>query len=134
MRVLKDHIYYNGGAKTVCVSACLNHFGIKPDQYHYTSSNGNRAAYKNVLRRFGWSVRSRKSMFKISNGSQTLTAVKRMMAKSDYTASDKFLVECHQSKKGHLITMNGNGEVIVDTARGMKWRVHDICIVENKGD
>ena len=56
-----EHIYYDGGTKTVCVSTVLSFFGIHPDEYHYTSSNKNITAYKNILRRKGYSVRSKKS-------------------------------------------------------------------------
>lgn len=126
---LRVHQYYHGGAKTVCVSTCLNYLGISPDRYHYTSSNGNVAAYKNVLRRFGYSVRSRKSEFRIKN-SPTMTDLRKKLRKSQYTSKDLFLVHGYQSKKAHLMILNGNGETVIDTSLGSKWRVLDISIVE----
>ena len=126
---LNEHKYTNGGTKTVCVSTCLNFFGIRPSEYHYTSSNNNIYSYKNVLRRFGYSVRSRRSMFKIKK-SPTMTSVKRMMRKSDYTQNDYFIVSGCQSRKAHLMVMNGNGEIIIDTAPNSRWKVRDISIVE----
>jgi hypothetical protein len=87
-KTLTDHIRHNGGSKTVCVSTCLNFFGIKDNQYHYTSSNTNRTAYINVLRKFGYSVRSKKSEFKALKY-PTMTQLKENMRKSKYGASEQ---------------------------------------------
>jgi len=128
-RKLNEHIHTNGGHKTVCVSTCLSFFGIQPNQYHYTSSNGNRYAYKNVLRRFGYSVRSRNSMFKVKKR-PTMTGLKQMLRKSEYGASDYFVVIGRQCKSAHLMVLNGNAETLIDTAPNSRWKIEDIAIVE----
>jgi len=129
-QVLSDHIRHAKGSKTVCVATCLSYFGIPIDSYHYTSSNGNINAFKTVLRK-QWSVRSRKSQFKISKR-PTMTELRRMLKKSEYTNNDKFIVSGINSTSAHLMVLDGNGETIIDTARGCKWRIRDITIVENK--
>ena len=129
-KTLYDHIDHNGGRKTVCVTTCLNYFKVPFDSYHYTSSGSNIQAYKNVLRRH-WSVRSRKSEFKVSKF-PTMTQLRSMMKKSNYTDKDKFIVSGFQSKSAHLMVLDGNGETIIDTAKGMKWRIRDVAIVEAK--
>ena len=116
--------------KTVCVTTCLNYFKVPFDSYHYTHSKSNVQAYKNVLRRH-WSVRSRKSEFKVSKF-PTMTQLRSMMKKSNYTDNDKFIVSGFQSKSAHLMVLNGNGETIIDTAKGKKWRIRDVAIVEAK--
>ena len=127
---LNDHIYHGKGYKTVCVSTCLDFFGIPFDGYSYTSSDKNMMAYKNVLRRFGWSVRSRKSEFK-SMKYPTLSKLRSTMKKSDYCDDQYFLVKVFQSRSAHLIVLNGNGETVIDTAPKKRWRVADVCIVES---
>lgn len=128
-RVLSAHVRHSKGTKTVCVSSCLSFFGIKPETYSYTSSEKNIQAYIGVLRRNGYSVRSKKSEFKAMNGC-TMTTLRRNMKKSKYTAKDYFVVSGYQSKKAHLMVLDGNGETVIDTAKGMKWRVRLVSIVE----
>jgi hypothetical protein len=130
-RTLDKHIRHDGGSKTVCVSTCLNFFGIPDTSYHYTSSKGNVRAYVGVLRRFGYSVRSKKSEFKATK-CPTMTELKRNMRKSSYTSSDYFIVCGQQKKSAHLMVLDGNGKTIIDTAKGMKWRITQVCIVEKK--
>jgi hypothetical protein len=130
-RELADHIRFNGGSKTVCVSTCLSFFGIRANTYHYTSSKSNLYAYEDVLRRNGFSVRSRQSEFKVKENITTLTELKSRVKKSKYTANDLFIVYLVQSTKAHLIVINGEGETLIDTSNG-RWRVGCISIVENK--
>jgi len=131
--VLNDHIWYdNGNAKTVCVSSCLMYFGIRPNKYHYTGTTKNRFAYKQILRRLGYNVRSRKSEFKIGKFSKdmpTMTELKSRLRKSNYTDNDKFLVCGFQKGSAHLMVLDGKGDIIVDTAPQKKWRIEDICLV-----
>ena len=94
-----DHIYYNNGSKTVCVSTCLNYFGIPSDSYRYTSSEKNVYAYKNVLRRNEYSVCSRKSEFGCTTKRISLTTL----------------------TSAHLIVLDGNGNTIIDTAPNSRW-------------
>lgn len=126
---INDHINHSKGVKTVCVSTCLNFFGIPFEAYHYTSSAKNISAYKNVLRRFGYSVRSRKTEFKALKPI-TMTELKRNMKRSKYTESDLFIVSGFQSKCAHLMVLNGQGETIIDTAPNKKWRIRQVSIVE----
>jgi hypothetical protein len=131
--ILNKHIYFDGGAKTVCVSTCLAFFGIMPNEYVYTSSKGNVNAYENVLRRKGYSVRSRKSEFGIKK-IVTMTELRRKLKSSDYTANDLFIVVGYQRKSAHLMVLNGNGETVIDTAPNSKWHISDINIVELKSN
>ena len=130
-RTLNEHIYHSKGCKTVCVTTCLNFFNIPFDTYCYTSSDRDIFTYKNVLRKFGWSVRSRKAEFKALKPI-TMTQLRRNMKKSNYTENDYFIVSGFQSKKAHLMVLNGNGETIIDTAEGMKWKIRGVSIVERK--
>jgi len=52
------------------------------------------------------------------------------MKRSDYTADDMFIVEGYQTKVAHLMVLNGEGETVIDTAKGMKWRILKVSIVE----
>ena len=122
-RTLNDHIKHSKGTKTVCVSTCLNFFKIPFDAYHYTHT------YKNVLRKFGYSVRSKKSEFGALKHI-TMTKLRSNMRKSKYGKDDYFIVVGYQSKKAHMMVLNGNGETIIDTAKGCKWRISGVCIVE----
>jgi len=128
-RTINEHINHSKGTKTVCVTTCLNFFKIPFDAYHYTSSNKDIHTYKNVLRRFGWSVRSKRSEFKALKPI-TITQLRRNMRRSEYTSEDYFIVDGYQAKTAHLMVFNGNGETVIDTAEGKKWRVRGVSIVE----
>ena len=129
-KVLSEHkTDMSGGNKTVCVSACLSFFGIAPDKYQYTSSNTNRNAFESVLRRFNYSVRSRASEFKLKAHRTTMTELRREMKKSIYTANDHFIVSGCKRKAAHLMVLNGNGDTIIDTAMGCKWRIRSVRLV-----
>lgn len=121
-RVLSNHKRYDSGkVKTICVSTCLNFFGISVDKYNYTSGKVVNS-YENVLRRFSYNVRSRMSELKIKRG-DSLTTVKTSLRKSKYNASDYFIIYTYKSKIGHLLVLNGNGDVVIDTAKGGRWKV-----------
>ncbi len=112
LEVLTNHVNTkSGNFKGVCVSACLSYLGIKPNQYKYTWSTrkGNDSAIS-ILRRFGWSVRSRSS--KLLNGTKTVARVaKNIKNYNDYTDDVVYYVKL----SGHVLLINSNGEVIVDT-------------------
>ena len=130
-RQLENHRYHKSGAvQTVCVSTVLSYLGIGVDKYQSTSTNKNVYAYENVLRRFGYSVRSRQTECKVKKCRTSFTDCKRNLRKRGYSASDLFLVHVVQSKVAHLILINGLGETIIDTAPKYKWRVCKISIVE----
>ena len=125
-RVLSDHVKYGKGTKTVCVSACLSYLGISPDTYSYTSSDRNIEAYVGVLRRNGYAVRSRATEFKLKKYASTLTEVRTNIKKSNYGKDDLFLISGIQRKKAHLMLFNGLGQVIIDTAPSMRWKVRSV--------
>lgn len=126
-RVLKGHITHKSGAKkTVCVSSCLSFFGIKPEWYSYTSSGKTINSYEGVMRRFGYGLRSRKSELKVKIGSTTMTQLRKALKASKYTRNDFFLVSGVQTKKAHLMVLNGLGETVIDTAQGMKWKIRSV--------
>jgi hypothetical protein len=123
---LKDHVTFNGGTKTVCVSTCLSFFGISPDTYNYTSSKSNFEAYLGVIRRNGYAVRSRFSELKIKKYC-TMTTLRKGLRKSVYGENDYFIVSGYQqSGVAHLMVLNGKGEFIIDTAPNSKWRIRRI--------
>ncbi len=127
-KTLANHIYHSNGAKTVCVTTCLNFFGIPFNAYRSTSSNKDVRLYESILRRFGYSVRSRISELKIKKGC-SLTNVKKSLRKSLYGSNDYFIVFTYQAKTAHLIVLDGNGTTIVDTHPRGKWKVATIDIV-----
>ena len=59
-----------------------------------------------------------------------MTKLRSNMRKSKYGKDDYFIVVGYQSKKAHMMVLNGNGETIIDTALGFKWRIGSVCIVE----
>ena len=131
-RVLKSgHVTHGKGIKTVCVSTVLNYLGISPDTYTYTSSHKNADAWIAVLQRNGYSVRSRNSEFGIKKY-PTMTTFKHSLKKSDYTKDDRFLVSGYQAKTAHLMLLDGNGNMIIDTAPNSRWRIMEVRIVEKK--
>ena len=107
----------------------MSFFGVAIDSYSYTSSDKNMTAYKNVLRRAGYSVRSKRTEFKALKF-PTMTSLKLEIRKSDYTDKDFFIVSGYQSKAAHLMVLDGNGDVIIDTAPKKKWRIREVSIVE----
>jgi len=126
---LNDHIWHSKGHKTVCVSTCLDYLGIPFYSYYYTGSKKNRDAWKNVLRKHGYSIRSRMSELRTIKARTTMTELKRRLKASPYTSSDRFLVEGIQAKNAHLMILNGNGEPIIDTAVGCRWKINGISLI-----
>jgi len=123
-RHLSDHITHGSGRKkTVCVSSCLSFFGIKPHQYQYT------CGWESILRRHGYSVRSRASELKMSKGRTTMSQLRTNLRRSSYGSHDWFAVIGAQQKSAHLMVLNGNGETVIDTAKGKKWKVYKVAKV-----
>lgn len=125
-RKINEHVNYSGGTKTVCVSTCLNYFGISPDKYTYTSSNRNMFAYENVLRKFGYNVRSRATEFNVKSRITTMTELRNTLKRSKYNKNDMFIVFGIQAKVSHLMVLNGNGEIVIDTSPKSKWKILNI--------
>ncbi len=59
-----------------------------------------------------------------------MSELRRMLKKSSYTPSDKFVVRGQQTTTAHLMVLDGDGNTIIDTAKGMRWKIGDIAIVE----
>jgi hypothetical protein len=111
IEILTDHVRTGGGNfNGVCVSACLSYLGIKPNQYKFTWSKrtGNNAALA-IMRRFGYAVRSRKTTFKKAT---TVSALKKAI--KGYTDLSKN-VYYYVGVKGHVLLLDSNGNVLVDT-------------------
>jgi hypothetical protein len=121
-----EHIRYGNGIKTVCVSTCLNYFGIAPDRYRYTTSHRNMTAYHNVLRKAGYSVRSRITEFRVKKYHTTMTALKAEIKRSKYGKNDMFIVSGVQTKSAHLMIVNGDGNIVIDTAPKKKWKIRSV--------
>ena len=122
---LSDHLTHaSGRRKTVCTSAVLAHFGIAPSSYRYAE---NRKTVCSVLRRNGWSVRSR--MSKLPKGC-TIGQARKAIAKFSGKDSERFYV----SVPGHAMLLDGKGRTVVDTAprKRDRRRVLAITIVERK--
>jgi hypothetical protein len=93
---------HNGGKKTGCTSACLAYFGIGLSDYRYSQTCTDVV---NVLRRKGYTVRSRLSSVK--RGS-TVGGLRKQLAK---LGKGIYLVRV----PGHVLLLNEKGETVVDT-------------------
>lgn len=94
----------SGRQKTICTSAVLAYFGISPDSYHYCQ---NRTDMERILRRNGYSVRSRLS--KIGKGC-TIGKAREKIA--NLCEGGYYYV----SVAGHAMLLGCCGETVVDTA------------------
>ena len=93
---------HNKGLKTACTSACLKYFGIELNEYHYSQT---LADVINILRRKGFSVRSRFSSIRKRS---TVGSVRKQL--------EKFGVGTYLIRvDGHVLLLNESGETIVDT-------------------
>jgi hypothetical protein len=112
IEILSDHIKTKGkNFNGVCVSACLSYLGIKPNEYKFTWSQrtGNKAALA-IIRRKGYNVRSRKTVFKKA---KTVSQLKKLVAKyDDYTKNVWYYVHV----PSHVLLLDSKGRVVVDTA------------------
>ena len=113
---LKDHVMRFDGpflrsAKTVCVSAVLDYLGIRPHQYHstYTHKSGNR--WDQILRRFGYAVRSRRSRLP-KRMDKLKPALRRLNDPHGTVYAVTVWVDDDWS---HLVLLNKYGQVLVDT-------------------
>jgi len=124
IEILSDHIKTgSGNFNGVCVSACLSYLGIKPKDYKFTWSKKtmNSATY-NIMRRFGYSVRSRKTAFKKA---KTVSALKKAIkAYVDVCADVYYYVQV----SGHVLLIDSSGNVLVDTAPRKRDRRKVVCV------
>lgn len=92
------------GYKTVCTSAVLTFFGVDRSTYRFAQTITDAM---NILRRNGFSVRSRKSLA----GKNCSIGKFRDKVRSGKIEGKNFLIRVD----GHAMVVNGNGETVVDT-------------------
>ena len=99
----------SGRKKTGCTTAVLASFGIAASEFHYAED---ATTVKGVLRRKGFSVRSRASAFKVKPFNKTSIGQLRASIKTaDGDASNRYYV----GVVGHAMVLNGQGVTVVDT-------------------
>ena len=92
--------------KSICTSTVLQHFGIYRSEYRYSQLPGD---VESILRRKGYSVRSRKSQAgKVSVGG---LRQKIKAGKIDLANCRRILVRV----KGHVLLLDREGNTVVDT-------------------
>ncbi|REK56925.1 MAG: hypothetical protein DWQ49_09460 [Bacteroidetes bacterium] len=109
MSVLSQHIKRKHSWKTVCVSECLHNIGISIDSFYSTWTRKNPSAWKGVIRRNGFALRSRLSLM---GKRPTVGSVRSKVAKLSDGPNTKYIVVVD----GHMLLLNSNGETIVDTS------------------
>lgn len=112
---LPEHVTHESGRrKTVCVSACLAHFGIAPSAYRYAGELGQLEA---ILRRHGFSVRSRFSKLPKTKGKWRCTVgqARKAIAKFSGDPDARFYVSVWGDNYGHAMILDGLGRTLVDT-------------------
>lgn len=115
----------SGRKKTICTSHVLSHFGISYTQYHYSEG---KDTVKGVLRRSGYSVRSRASLVGLNRKSLTVTQVKKSLIEKDGNPANHY----YMGVVGHAMVINGAGQVLVDTdprTKGDRRKVTHINLV-----
>lgn len=125
-----DHITYKTGIKTVCVATCLSFFGIHPDEYHYTSSAKNTWLFIDILRRKGFSVKSKMSELSLKYWKTTTTDARKALKKSKYSQDDFFLFIGRRKTYAHAIVLDGNGNTIIDTSPSSRMKTSKIWKIE----
>lgn len=103
-----DLTHASGRGKTICTSSVLSFFGIDPGEYHYSDHSRD---VKNILRRKGYSVRSRASALGLSKG-LTVGELRKKLKAYDGCESNAYYL----GVKGHAMVIAGNGVTLVDTA------------------
>ena len=105
---LPNHIFRGDSAKTICVTAVITSLGIPANSFQSTWTRKNPDAYKGVIRRAGFAVRSRKSSVpRIA----TMGAVRAAIRKMGDPAGTVYMIRVPM----YLILLNDKGETIVDT-------------------
>lgn len=124
---LTNHIKHKSGKmKTVCTSHVLSFFGIDSSTYHYASDKN---TVSQILRRNGYSVRSRNSIMNIKVYN-TIGKLRKKIKTIDGNENNYYYV----GVVGHAMVLNGIGKTIVDTAERLRdrRRVTHINIVSKK--
>jgi len=117
----------SGRKKTICTSAVLASFGIRHSEYHYSENAG---TVKSVLRRKGYSVRSRKSALRVNTRKTTVGQLRKALRKVDGDEESRYYV----GVVGHAMVLNGAGATVVDTAprKVDRRRIVHVSIVERR--
>jgi len=108
------------GLKTGCTSACLEYFGITGKEFRYSQFTKDVVA---ILRRKGWSVRSRRSSIPkratvggIRNKLRALTLDEMVVAgRHGSTINSRLIPTYLVQVEGHVLLLNGIGSTVVDT-------------------
>ena len=119
-------VHRSGKAKNACTSAVLDHFNIDRGSYHYAY---NKDTVCGVLRRNGFSVRSRKSLFKVKYG-VSVGQIRKTIKKIDGNPDNKY----YMGVIGHAMVIDGSGATIVDTAprkRDHRKVIHINIVIKN---
>jgi hypothetical protein len=140
---LSRHITHaSGRRKTVCTSSVIAHFGIPPSTYHYS---GHMSDIKRILRRGGFSVRSRKSACKLTyraeqaNGKMktlrrlhadlpSVSKIRPLLRKLNDAPDARYLVLVER----HVLLLDRDGATIVDTdpRKVDRRKVQGVWVVE----
>jgi hypothetical protein len=106
---VSEHRWFPGGeGKTVCTSAVLAAFGIDACEYHYSGYLEQRL---NILRKFGWSARSRNSKLRKN---ESVGATRKLIAQHKWgdPPGTRYMIRV----EGHALLLDYDGNTIVDTA------------------
>ena len=128
---LTEHVTHaSGKRKTVCTSAALAFFNVPPSAYHYS---GHAEQDNAVLRRHGWSARSRKSAFGVKGGKASLASVIRGIKARGEEGHYKLSIRLTKGQGYHCIVIDSKGKIVVDTASSAttpRATVRDIYIIQ----
>jgi len=106
-----EHQYNSQGdlVKTVCVTAVIGYFGIRPSEYRRAIDDEDVAR---ILRDHRYSVRSRKSTLKCDHLDRTQQKIAESASEGQY-----FYVSVRIPQEGnHAMLLDHTGAVVVDTA------------------
>lgn len=107
---MKSHIEYQSGkVKTVCATACLTALGVPFNGFQVTGSIA-KANYLQILNKFGFSTRSRKSYMPKN---PTIGKCRKAIQKLDENAA--YLIVLKHAGYCHAIVVDNVGKTIVDT-------------------
>ena len=152
IEILADHshdIHLGWGKEKtfngVCVSACLSFMGVLPQMYQKTQNKGEASSIVvgRILRRFGYNVRSRKSIvkppykgakFMMCGYTTAMRALKKFNKSSRQDPRGTvYYVTMSSDEGGHGLLVDREGTVLCDTAqyqgRGKRKKVWSIYAI-----
>lgn len=113
MVILKNRIIHNSGeVKTVCVTACLTSFGVPLKSFHYTGTVKD-SRRENILRKFGYAVRSR---FSKLPKNPTIGKARKVIQNLNDSSNTRYLITLQGSGYCHCVVLDKTGKTIVDTS------------------